>query len=80
VEWKSELQVLQEAVRKRDLPKLNPNPNPNPNPNWRKRDLRISENEAEAENRKAELMQVVARSKAAQNDLKAFQELFETIP
>ena len=59
VEWKSELQVLQEAVRKRDL--------------------QISENEAEAENRKAELMQVVARSKAAQNDLKALQELVETI-
>lgn len=59
VEWKSELQVLQEAVRKRDL--------------------QIAENEAEAENRKAELMQVVARSKAAQNDLKALQELVETI-
>lgn len=59
VEWKSELQVLQEAVRKRDL--------------------KIAENEAEVENRKAELMQVVARSKAAQNDLKALQELVETI-
>merc|ERR1712216_370984 len=57
VEWKSELQVLQEAVRKRDL--------------------KIAENEAEAETRKADLMQVVARSKAAQNDLKALQELVE---
>eukprot|EP00658_Telonema_sp_P-2_P008770 TRINITY_DN13313_c0_g2_i3.p1 TRINITY_DN13313_c0_g2~~TRINITY_DN13313_c0_g2_i3.p1 ORF type:complete len:299 (-),score=89.10 TRINITY_DN13313_c0_g2_i3:59-955(-) len=45
----------------------------------RKRDQRLLECETESEQRKSELMQVVSRSKSAQGDLKALQELVETI-
>jgi len=44
-----------------------------------KRDRRLLDCESESEQRKAELMQVVSRSKSAQGDLKALQELVETI-
>ena len=43
----------------------------------RKRDERLIDCEAESEQRKSELMQVVSRSKSAQGDLKALQELVE---